>query len=535
MSEAAEILAPQPARAETAPFLTIEGLTVTRGGAARPLLDNFSLTLLPGETVVLLGESGCGKEVLMRVLGGLCERGEQVSGTLAFAGAASQRAGRKIHRGPRTVYLPGPRAHPLSPNASVLSQLVRVLARRLGTPRASARAELEIALGRMAAAPDISELDDLPHRLAPEAIAWGLFAMAFAQTPEFVIADHPLAAIAPLKLRALAHALKAEQKRLGFTLLYAAMGTEVAGILNGRTLVLRNGRIVEEGPLSRLTSPQAHAYTRTLFRDRAVGDAPRNAGRGEPVLQISGLELARTAPTAPRETLNFELRRGAALALVGEEGSGRRALLRQIIGLDRVRNGRIVFDSVDLGILSTPMQTRLRRRIAYITGDDDALDPRMTISDTVGEPLRAHLGLPREVVAGYREAALKRVGLASLPGNRAVATLSPFDKRRLQIARAIVTAPLLAIFDEPLSGLDAFAQSVMRDLLGTFRSEEGPAVLLVTADFSVARALAETAFVFSGGKIVERGAVPGLMQAPKDIATRTLIDAVVSPASAGLS
>ena len=133
-------------------------------------------------------------------------------------------------------------------------------------------------------------------------------------------------------------------------------------------------------------------------------------------------------------------------------------------------------------------------------------------------------------MAGYREAALKRVGLASLPGNRPVAKLSPFDKRRLQVARAIVTAPLLAVVDEPLHGLDAFAQSVMRDLLRTFRTEEGPAFLLITADFSVARALAETAFVFKDGRIIERGSIAEIMQAPKDIATRTLIDAVSSSA-----
>ena len=520
------------------PFLHIDSLGVTRPGAARPALDRFSLTIAKGETVVLLGEAGCGKEALMRVLGGLPDRGDS-SAARSPLPAPRPCAPAGVCITPRqSPILPGPSAAPLSPNATVLSQLVRVLARRLRAPRSSAKAELELALGRMAAAPGLPALDALPGQIEPDVIAWGLLATTFAQTPEFVLADHPLAGIAPLRARALARAIKAEQARLGFTLLYAAMGTEVAAVLGGRTLVLRHGRIVEEGPLARLASSQAHAYTRTLFRDWAGdGEAPRNAGRGEPVLRISGLEIPRRkgAPPGRPDTLNFELRRGAALALVGEQGSGRRALVRRIIGLDRAGPGRVVMDAVDIGILSEAMLTRLRRRVAYITGDDDALDPRMTIWDTVGEPLRAHLGLPRDVVAGYREAALKRVGLASLPGNRAVARLSAFDKRRLQVARAIVTAPLLAIVDEPLSGLDAFAQSVMRDLLRTFRTEEGPAFLLVTADFSVARALAEAAFVFQDGQIVERGTLAEIMQAPRDIATRTLIEAVSSSAPDGVS
>ncbi len=517
---------------ENAPFLRISDLGVTRHGAGRPLLEHFSLSLAKGEAVVLLGEAGCGKEALMRVLAGHPERGEHVDGTLSFSGGVAHRAGHRLHHAPAIAYLPGPHARPLSPNASALSQLVRILSRSLRAPHASARAELELALGRMPAAPALEALDALPGRLDPDVVAFGLMAAVLAQTPELVLADHPLAGIAPLRARAVAHALKAEQKRLGFTLLYAAMGTEIAGVFDTRTVVLRHGRIVEEGPVSRLASPQAHAYTRTLFRDWA-GEVPaQNPGRGEPVLQVSGLEIPR-APGKPgggHDHLNFELRRGAGLALIGEQGSGRRALVRRLIGLDRPRAGRIVLDAVDIGILSNVMLTRLRRRIAYITGDDDALDPRMTIWDTVGEPLRAHLRLPGDVIAGYREAALKRVGLASLPGQQPVAGLSPFDKRRLQVARAIVTAPLLAVVDEPLSGLDAFAQSVMRDLLRTFRSEEGPAFLLVTADFSVARALADNCFVLKDGHVIERGPVGEIFAAPKDIATRTLIDAVSSSA-----
>lgn len=524
---------------EAEPILRIQDLHVTRNGAPRAALERFSLALEPGETVVLLGETGCGKEALMRVLGGLAESGEQISGTLQFGASAPERAGRKLHHALRIAYLPGPQARPLSPNATVASQLVRVLTRKLGAPASSARAELELALSRMPAAPTLAALDRPPDALHAEIMVWGLFALAFAQTPELVLADHPLAGIAPSKRRVLVEALKAEQKRLGFTLLYASMGTGVAPLLDGRIVVMRHGRIVEEGHISRLAGNQTHAYTRTLFQGVRASEpmAARAPGRGEPVLQIYGLELPRPAGAdgAPAESLTFELRRGAALALVGEEGSGRRSLARQMIGLKRARAGRIVLDAVDIGILTETMLRRLRRRIAYITGDDNALDPRMTIWDTVGEPLRAHLNLPREIVAGYREAALKRVGLASLPGSRAVAALSPFDKRRLQVARAIVTAPLLAVLDEPLAGLDAFAQSVMRDLLKTFRAEEGPALILITADFSIASALAESGFVFNDGRIVERGPIAQLMQEPKDEVTRTLVEAVRSLVPDGLS
>jgi peptide/nickel transport system ATP-binding protein len=224
----------------------------------------------------------------------------------------------------------------------------------------------------------------------------------------------------------------------------------------------------------------------------------------------------------PRDGLTFELRRGASLALIGEDGSGRRGLMRALLGLEPFSGGRVVLDQVDMSILSPAMTARLRRRIAFITGEDDALDPRMSLWHTVDEPLRAHLGLARDLVAGHRETALKRVGLASYDGDTPVATLSRFDKRRLQVARAIVSAPFLAVIDEPLRGLDAFAQSIMKELLDDLRKQEGPAFLIITADVGVAQALAEDAMFFKDGRVVERGPLREILKNPKDEETRRL-------------
>ena len=243
---------------------------------------------------------------------------------------------------------------------------------------------------------------------------------------------------------------------------------------------------------------------------------------------MQGVQLSQWGKPKTRDNLNFELRRGASLALIGEIGSGRRSLARALLGLDPVASGRIVFDQVDIGVLNPAMLARLRRRVSFITGDDDALDPRMTIFDTVAEPLRAHLAMPRDLVAHNRDAALKRVGLAALPGNRTVASLTPFDRRRLQIARAIVSQPLLTVIDEPLRGLDAFAQSVVRDLLRNFRSNEGPAILFITSDFGLARAFCEDGFVFKEGRVVERGPIATLLRTPQDPHTRKLLEAVAA-------
>jgi peptide/nickel transport system ATP-binding protein len=528
---------------ETAKLVELNEVSIARTARADPVLDRFSLSIAEGETVVLLGERLSGKDSILRLIERTLARENEVTGTIVYRGQP-EKIVRSGKRPIRIAHLPSPSARPLSPDARVASQLVRVIARNLSVPRASARAELKAALARLAGAgaPPYEAFEKKPGEIDTVSLAWALLATAMAQTPDLVLADHATGDLGPTPARALTLALVAEQKRLKFALLYAANQINVAGWLDGRIVVMRAGRVVEEGSFERLASPSAaHSYTMTMFRtvSKLSGEKPlRTIARGEALLRVQGLDLTASAPKderrAMREGITFELRRGAALALVGEEGSGRRALARAVLGLDRPPVGRVVLDAVDLSVLSETMIARLRRRMTFITGADDALDPRMTLWDTVDEPLRAHLKLSRDLVAGHREAALKRVGLASFDGSTPVSALPAFDKRRLQVARAIVSAPLLAVIDEPLRGLDAFAQALLRELLTDFRSQEGPAFLVITSDFSVAQALADEAMVLKDRHVIERGPIHEILRAPKEAETRALIDAVAPPKPAPL-
>jgi peptide/nickel transport system ATP-binding protein len=350
-------------------------------------------------------------------------------------------------------------------------------------------------------------------------LAWGLLTAAFAQTPELLLVDHLCEGLSPTDARQLEKAVLAVKAQLNCTVICATMSAETAIGIGGRLIVLRQGQVVEEGPIARLTTAQAHSYTQTLFRDKPARD--RSVARSEPVIRAVAIRGA----VGPRDELSFDLRRGASLALIGEEGSGRRAVARMILGMERVERGRVMFNGVQLDVLSPIMVARLRRQVAMIAGGDDVLDPRMTLWDTIAEPLHAHLHLSRSLAAEYGDTALRRVGLASLPHIRKVSELSPFDRRRLQVARAIVTAPALTIIDEPFGGLDAFARSVVRDLLQTFRTEDGPAFLVITSDFAVARALADEAIVFREGRVVERGPVVEMLAGPRNPYTRALVSA----------
>ena len=510
---------------DAAPLLALEGVSVTRPGRPAPELEDFSLTLSAGETVVILGEEGSGTDAVLRAIAQVSDRDERITGKIVFRGL-------KQGNPSRLAYLPSPLSQPLSPARSIASQLARVLARKFAIPKAAAREELRVALSKFSGAPPMAALSARAGESEPIVLAWALLAAASAQAPELILADDPMRGLSPTAAHAITIALLERRRQLGAALLYNARALDSAIWASGRVIVMRHGRVVEEGSAEKLASGKTHAYTRTLFRalpKLSTEQPQRKVLRGETLTRVQGVAVVVKKGANPRavDKVSFELRRGASIALLGEEGSGRRALVDMVLGLKPIQTGRVVMDSVDLSALSGAMSARMRRRVAYITGSDDALDPRMTLRDTIDEPLRAHLKLPSDIVANHRDLALKRVGLSSHAGGRMVGGLSAFDKRRLQVARAIVSAPMLTIVDEPLRGLDAFAQTIMRDLLADFREQEGSAFLLITTDISIAQALSDEALVFKEGRVVARGAVHELIRDPKDETLRILIEATL--------
>ena len=194
-------------------------LSVTAQGAARPVLDRFSLTLNAGESVVILGEAGSGKEALTRVSAALPTRVRRFPARSVFGDSGARHAARRLRAPIRVAYLPNPLEKPFAPHANVLSQLCRVVARKLGAPLASAREEIRLALERFEGAPPWPQLNKTPKGYrARGALAWGLLAALSAQTPELVLADHAFADLGPIAVRTLLMALAGEQKRLGFAL-----------------------------------------------------------------------------------------------------------------------------------------------------------------------------------------------------------------------------------------------------------------------------------------------------------------------------
>ncbi len=216
------------------------------------------------------------------------------------------------------------------------------------------------------------------------------------------------------------------------------------------------------------------------------------------------------------------------LGLVGESGCGKTTLGRAILGLVPLARGEVLWDGRRIDALAARAFRPLRRELQCVFQDPHAcLDPRMTIAESVAEPLRA---LEPEMKSARRaQRALERLGEVGLGPELAMRyphQLSGGQLQRSVIARALVVDPRLVVCDEPVSALDVTVQGQILGLLERVRAERGLASLFVSHNLAVVARLCERVMVMFRGRIVETGSRAAIVGAPLHPYTRELLDAV---------
>jgi oligopeptide/dipeptide ABC transporter ATP-binding protein len=228
--------------------------------------------------------------------------------------------------------------------------------------------------------------------------------------------------------------------------------------------------------------------------------------------------------------------RGTTLALVGESGCGKSTVARAIMGLVRPASGRLTFDGVPLSPLGSPGRHELCRRLQMIFQDPDAsLNPRLTLSASIAEPIRLHGHVSARQADQQVHELLERVGLDPSMLNRYPHELSGGQRQRVCVARALALRPELLVCDEAVSALDVSVQAQILNLLIQLQREFGLSYLFITHDLAVVRQIADHIAVMYLGQIVEVGPAARLLDEPQHPYTRALLSAVPSldPSRAG--
>ena len=241
------------------------------------------------------------------------------------------------------------------------------------------------------------------------------------------------------------------------------------------------------------------------------------------------------APVRAVDRVDVALEQGQVYGLVGESGSGKTTVARCVLGLERVTGGSIVYDGLDLASNDRSVVRRARREMQLVFQQPAAaLDPRMTVSQLVSEPLTTH-GLGRGSALRERiERLVAEVGLSAALLGRYPHELSGGQCQRVVIARALSTEPRLLVLDEPTSALDVVVQAQILNLLLALRAERGLTFLLISHDLGVIGHLSDRIGVMYLGRLVEEGPAVEVLASPLHPYTRALLGSRRGKGSASL-
>ena len=537
---------------EQVPLLAVDNLRVSFGG--REVVKGISFTARRGRCLAIVGESGSGKSVTARTLVGLTGPGSEVrSDRIELDGldlsAPSERAWRSI-RGCDIGFI-------LQDALVSLDQLRRVgdeIAEPLrvhGWGTAASRARKAVDLLDSVGVPEPAvKARQRPYELSGGLRQRALIASAIALDPKLVVADEPTTAL-DVTVQAQVLDLLAEAKARGTAIIMISHDLSVVARLADEVAVMRDGEIVEHGPVHEVLRDPRHAYTRALLdaipsehtrgtrlvRPAPGEEAPRRTrtpiDRGRPVLEAKRLSKVYRGPDKVDRTVvddvSFQLFAGETLGIVGESGSGKTTTAGIVLSLIAPTAGEVLLHGEAWSTLPPRRRRPLRKQIGVIYQDPlSSFDPRWPVGRIVVDALAMGRRPPSSRSAARERAVrlLEQVGLGEQHLDAAPLRLSGGQQQRVAIARALAPEPEVIICDEPVSALDVSIQAQVLDLLTDLQDELGVSYLFISHDLGVIHHMSDRIVVMKDGRVVESGAADEVFHRPRHPYTQRLLTAL---------
>ncbi|WP_090523636.1 ABC transporter ATP-binding protein [Paracoccus isoporae] len=512
-------------------------ISFRQDGQLIPAVRGVSFQIGRGETVALVGESGSGKSVTALSTVQLLGESAELEGEISYEGrdmiGASPATLRDIRGNDISFIFQEPMTS-LNPLHTLEKQLSESLALHQGLKGAAARARIIELLDRVGIREAQSRLKDYPHQFSGGQRQRIMIAMALANRPELLIADEPTTAL-DVTIQAQILDLLAELKRdEGLSMLFISHDLAIVRRIADRVCVMKDGEIVEQGPVEAIFSDPQHSYTRRLLAAEPSGRAAPVAP-GDPIVETRDLKvwfpiqrgfLRRTVGHVKAVNgASLRVSAGETLGIVGESGSGKTTLALAIMRLIQ-SDGPILYLGDDISDWRARQLRRLRRDMQIVFQDPfGSLSPRMTVEQIIAEGLGVH-GVEkgrdrRDMVAEI----MQEVGLPVSAMHRYPHEFSGGQRQRIAIARAMILRPKVVVLDEPTSALDMTVQVQIVELLRRLQRDHGLAFLFISHDLRVVRAMSHKIMVMRAGEVVEQGSVAEIFDAPETDYTRELMAA----------
>ena len=564
----------------SAPLLRIEDLQVSfrmEQGARVEAVRGVSFEVPERRTVALVGESGSGKSVTAMSILKLLPDNAEIRGRVNFLGRelldATPRELQSL-RGREIACVFQEPMTSLNPVFTVGAQVAEPLLRHLGLSRRQAMRRAVELLHEVGLPEAEQRIRAYPHQLSGGQQQRVMIAMALACEPKLLIADEPTTALDVTVQRQILELLARLKEAHRMSLLFISHDLGVVGEIADEVVVMRQGQVREQGPAARIFSAPQDAYTRALLACRpslqheaerlttveevmdgalalTTSSPARSArrpskdpqapvvlearGLGKSYRRREGLWRSRDVPAA--RNVSFVLRRGHTLGVVGESGSGKTTLGLALLDLHAPQSGPAEgvawFEGQDLLRLGKSAWKPMRRRLQIVFQNPYAsLNPRLTVAQTLTEPMRIHgLGGTDSRREAEARRLLSKVGLDAGAMGKYPHEFSGGQRQRIAIARCLALSPEVLVLDEAVSALDVSVQAQVLNLLKDLQDELGLAYVFISHDLAVVRFMADEVLVMKAGEVVEHAPTETVLRQPREEYTRRLLAAVPGQAN----
>ncbi|MBD7993551.1 ABC transporter ATP-binding protein [Ochrobactrum sp. Sa2BUA5] len=511
--------------------LSISDLVVKAPNDAT-LVDHVDVTLKRGEVLGLIGESGAGKSTIGLAAMGYGRGGCKIAeGTIVVDDISlmdGTRETREKARGARIAYVAQSAAASFNPAHRIGDQIMEGPLYHGLMTKAEAKAWM-LELLHTLQLPDADTFGDrYPHQVSGGQLQRAMVAMAMSCRPDILVLDEPTTALDVTTQIEVLALLRSLIQRYNTAALYITHDLAVVAQIADRIMVLRHGKMVELGSAEQILEAPKQEYTQRLVSEREASISGEQAEHktGDILLEVKNA-TAYYGKKLVLTDVGCYIRRGETLAVVGESGSGKSTLARVIAGLPPHSSGIITLAGQRLEANYKKRSREELRRIQLVYQlPDVALNPRQTVGEIIGRPMKFYFGMNED----QREIEVKRllelIGLPADFADRLPGALSGGQKQRVCIARALAAKPDLIICDEVTSALDPLVAEEILRLLRKLQDELQVSYLFITHDLGVVRRLADRTMVMQKGKVVETGTTKAIFEPPYEPYTEQLITSV---------
>ncbi|MFL6449888.1 MAG: ABC transporter ATP-binding protein [Bryobacteraceae bacterium] len=498
------------------PLLAVQDLTIQYNSSSVPAITGVTFALRSGESLGILGKSGSGKTTLARSLLLLHARDYRVtSGSIRFRDTELVRLTQsKLQRirGRHLALISQEPELALNPVLTVGRQIVEVLRAHVPGSARSHRERAKFMLAKVRL-DDPAIYDAYPHQLSGGQRQRVIIAQALVCKPALLIADEPTSALDVKTQSEIVALLETLRRELQLSLILISHNLDLLRGVTDRLATMTEGRMAESSTPEPVSSVSAKRLANEMPRTRDSIARHTHDQQVKPIIEVRRLfksySRGNYLSSVRKHVLalagiDFQLRGGETIGLIGESGSGKTTLARCLALLEHPDSGEVRFEGRNALNLPKEQLTPIRRRIQLVFQHSAAaMNPHLSAEEIVSEPLRIRGDLPRRQ---RRETGLhwmEQVGLSPQWASRRPWQFSGGQRQRLAIARAMILNPDVVIFDEAFAGLDGTTRAGILDIILDLQSSGRKSYLFITHDLEMVKDLTELVVMMQDGKITE--------------------------------